>query len=122
MHAPAPSQPASLRAAIPACRPLKPHPVPTPPAGTCTCGSPFSAQVKSEDGQQTFILKLQYDNSLGQLRACIDKHRAKLKPPPPPTAVYEIRSAFPSRAYINPAETLRTAGLIPNATLFLRAV
>lgn len=35
---------------------------------------------------------------------------------------YEIRTAFPQRAYADLTETLRDAGLVPNATLFLRAV
>lgn len=77
-------------------------------------------QVKNEDGQQTFILKLKYDDNIGSLRACIDTHRAKLKPPA--DKGYEIRSAFPARTYTDAAETLRAAGLIPNATLFLRAL
>ncbi len=32
-------------------------------------------QVKSEDGKQTFILKMQYDDTIFALRKCIDAHR-----------------------------------------------
>jgi len=35
-------------------------------------------------------------------------------------SAYEVRSAFPSRAYLDPEETLRSAGLVPNAAVFLR--
>ena len=43
-------------------------------------------------------------------------------PPRAPGAPYEIRSAFPQRAYTDMEETLRAAGLTPNATLFMRAL
>ncbi|KAJ9527692.1 hypothetical protein QJQ45_025966 [Haematococcus lacustris] len=76
-------------------------------------------QVKSEDGQQTLIVKAQYDDTVGALRSYIDAHRAKQKEGER-TTNYEIRTAFPPRAYTNPQETLRAAGLIPNATLFLK--
>lgn len=82
-------------------------------------------QVKSEDGQQTFILKLQYDDTIGALRKCIDAHRwgvSGAAKAAAPNTKYEIRSAFPARAYVEVHETLRQAGLVPNATLFLRAV
>ncbi|GFH09495.1 UBX domain-containing protein 11 [Haematococcus lacustris] len=75
--------------------------------------------VKSEDGQQTLIVKAQYDDTVGALRSYIDAHRAKQKEGER-TTNYEIRTAFPPRAYTNPHETLRAAGLIPNATLFLK--
>ncbi|GAX86112.1 hypothetical protein CEUSTIGMA_g13524.t1 [Chlamydomonas eustigma] len=82
-------------------------------------------QVKSEDGQQTFILKMQFDDSIYALRKCIDAHRTKLakeQNKPVPSSHYEIRGAFPARAYTEAKETLRDAGLVPNATLFLKAL
>ncbi len=88
-------------------------------------GPPPSLQVKSEDGGKTYILKLQYDDTVFALRKCIDTHRAALAKEqgmPAPGAKYEIRSAFPTRAYTEAKETLREAGLVPNATLFLRAL
>ncbi len=77
--------------------------------------------MKSEDGKSTFILKLQYDDTIGMLRKYIDNHRAKLNKEPATKGAYEIRSAFPARVY-GDQETLRAAGLVPNATLFLRAM
>ena len=35
---------------------------------------------------------------------------------------YEVRTAFPAKAYTDLGETLRSAGLVPNATVFLRAL
>ena len=81
-------------------------------------------QVKSEDGGQAYILKLKYDDTVGALRSCVDAHRAKLivEDGQYRSSNFEIRSAFPSRTYTDTEETLRTAGLVPNATLFLRAL
>ncbi|KAG1676817.1 hypothetical protein FOA52_010326 [Chlamydomonas sp. UWO 241] len=75
-------------------------------------------QVKTDT--QTFILKLKYDDTIGALRRCIDAHRGGASQPP--GKQYEVRSAFPARAYADESETLRAAGLMPNATLFLRAM
>jgi hypothetical protein len=36
-----------------------------------------SAQVKSEDGQQTMIVRLNYDDTIGALHKCINLHRSK---------------------------------------------
>jgi hypothetical protein len=33
-------------------------------------------QIKSEDGKDTFIIRLRYDDTIGELRRCIDAHRA----------------------------------------------
>ena len=35
---------------------------------------------------------------------------------------YEVRTAVPSRAYSDPSQTLKDAGLTPNATIMLRAL
>ncbi|KAG2488049.1 hypothetical protein HYH03_013354 [Edaphochlamys debaryana] len=76
-------------------------------------------QVKSMDGKQTYILKLKYDDTIGALRACINAHLAKAGQA---GSKYEIRSAFPATAYADEKLTLRKAGLVPNATLFLRPI
>jgi hypothetical protein len=49
--------------------------VPVPPEIT-------TLQVKSEDGSHTFIVKLQYDDTIGALRKYIDAHRSKSKEGP----------------------------------------
>ncbi|KAG2427986.1 hypothetical protein HXX76_011972 [Chlamydomonas incerta] len=85
-----------------------------PPATEVT-----TLQVKSMDGKQTFILKFRYDDTIGAVRTALNAHHAKSGHA---GTAYEIRSAFPARAYADEAETLRAAGLIPNGTLFLRPV
>jgi hypothetical protein len=72
-------------------------------------------RVRSESGRQTIVLKMHYDDTIAQLRACIDEARAR------PRAAYEIRTAYPSRALSDESQTLRHAGLVPNAALLLRA-
>ncbi len=34
-------------------------------------------QVKSEDGKETLIIKLKFDDTVAELRKCLDAHRAK---------------------------------------------
>ncbi|KAG2443096.1 hypothetical protein HYH02_009510 [Chlamydomonas schloesseri] len=85
-----------------------------PPATEVT-----TLQVKSMDGKQTFILKFRYDDTIGALRTALNAHHAKSGHA---GTAYEIRSAFPARAYADESETLRAAGFIPNGTLFLRPV
>ncbi|KAF5839235.1 hypothetical protein DUNSADRAFT_1269 [Dunaliella salina] len=80
-------------------------------------------QVKSEDGQQKMIVRLNYDDTIGTLHKCINQHRSKQQGPTgTKTGAYEVRTAFPAKAYSDLSETLRSAGLVPNATVFLRAL
>jgi len=76
-------------------------------------------QVKNEDGSETFVLRLKYDDTIGDVRLALNRHR--LSASKRPTAEYEIRSGFPPRTFSDNHETLRQAGLVPNATLFLRS-
>eukprot|EP00967_Tisochrysis_lutea_P028486 scaffold33191_cov21-Tisochrysis_lutea.AAC.1 len=74
-------------------------------------------QVKSEDGQQKMIVRLNYDDTIGTLHKCINQHRSKQQAAAgTKSGAYEVRTAFPAKAYSNLSETLRSAGLVPNAT------
>ena len=64
-----------------------------------------------------FIVKLGYDATVGDLRAEIDAHRGAASPLAP---AFEIRTAFPARAYNDDAATLEAAGLVPTATVLLQ--
>jgi hypothetical protein len=78
-------------------------------------GTVASVRVKSEDGTQTLLLKLDADgDTVGTLRAAIDSCRTASK-------AYEIRSAFPAKILSDNTLTIRQAGLFPSATLFLKA-
>ncbi|MBN3321411.1 UBX11 protein, partial [Atractosteus spatula] len=71
-------------------------------------------RVKSEDGEQTFIVKMLFSETIGQLRQYLNTHRGEDCPE------YDIISAFPQRQYSDGSQTLQQCGLTPNATLLLR--
>ncbi|KAK3515646.1 hypothetical protein QTP70_026416 [Hemibagrus guttatus] len=74
-----------------------------------------SLRVKSEDGEKTFILKMFFSETIGDLRQYLDAHRGFSEPP------YDIISAFPQQCYhSNDNQTLLQCGLTPNAALLLR--
>jgi len=72
-------------------------------------------RVKDEEGSSTYVLKLHTEETIGQLRLYINKHRGHAHP-------YEIRSSFPVRTYTDTSETMLAAGLVPNAALFLKTI
>ena len=74
-------------------------------------------QVKCEDGSTTFVIKMRFDETVADLRAYLEGPRTKagLK-----ATHYEVRTAFPNRSY-GDADTLKDAGLVPNAVVILRA-
>jgi len=72
------------------------------------------AQVKREDGQQTYVIRLRAEDTIGTLRAALSRHRGA-------DCGFQICSAFPPRQYVDAGETLAQAQLVPNGTLFLRA-
>ena len=77
-------------------------------------------QVKSEDGSETYVLRLKYEDTIGDVRLALNRHRRAPAGREVPAAKYEIQSGFPPRTFGDTHETLRDAGLVPNATLFLR--
>ncbi|XP_056330626.1 UBX domain-containing protein 11 [Danio aesculapii] len=72
-------------------------------------------RVKSEDGTDTFIIKMYFTETIGDLRHYLDVKRG------PSAAAYDIISAFPQRRYSDDTQTLLACGLTPNAALLLRA-
>ncbi|XP_069130862.1 UBX domain-containing protein 11-like isoform X3 [Argopecten irradians] len=71
-------------------------------------------RVKSDSGNQTYILKMKFWETIGDLRKYIDMHRPMGLPD------YQIVSAYPTKVYDNHSETLESAGLTPNAVLHIR--
>ncbi|XDV40704.1 hypothetical protein PO909_009733 [Leuciscus waleckii] len=71
-------------------------------------------RVKSEDGMETFIMKMYFTETVGDLRHYLDMKRG------PGAAPYDIISAFPQRCYSDDTQTLLSCGLTPNAALLLR--
>ncbi|XP_042636209.1 UBX domain-containing protein 11 [Orycteropus afer afer] len=72
-------------------------------------------RIKSENCEQAFLLMMWPKDTVGDVRALLAKARAM-----DPTT-FEIFSTFPPMVYNDDALTLQAAGLVPNATLLLRA-
>ncbi|XP_004377307.1 UBX domain-containing protein 11 [Trichechus manatus latirostris] len=80
---------------------------PAPPLSTL--------RIKSENCEQAFLLMMRPEDTVGDVRALLAQARAV-----DPTT-FEIFSTFPPTVYDDNALTLQAAGLVPNATLLLRA-
>lgn len=71
-------------------------------------------QVRMDSGP-SLILKLRADDTIATVRQYVDAHRGG-----PAASPYELRTAVPVRAYREEGESLRAAGLVPNAVLMVR--
>ncbi|XP_010180618.1 PREDICTED: UBX domain-containing protein 11, partial [Mesitornis unicolor] len=71
-------------------------------------------RIKSESGEQTYIVKMLFTETIGDLR----QHLARIRGGDSDS--YEIISTFPQRVYVDNARSLQECGLIPNASLLLR--
>ena len=76
-------------------------------------------QVKSEDGRNTYVLRLQASDTIQDLRDALNAYRAKAEGKGRPTR-FQIKSAWPNRTFGEGSRTLKEEGLVPNATLFLQ--
>ena len=70
-------------------------------------------QVRTHTGTK-FVVKLGYDACVGDLRAEIDARLGAAAP------AYDVRTAFPARAYGDDAATLESAGLVPTAVILVQ--
>ncbi|XP_029427107.1 UBX domain-containing protein 11 isoform X2 [Rhinatrema bivittatum] len=71
-------------------------------------------RIKSESGDQTYIVKMHFSETIADLRKYLAQHRGT------DSNSYDIISTFPQREYSDNSKTLQEYGLIPNATLLLR--
>ncbi|XP_063810800.1 UBX domain-containing protein 11 isoform X3 [Pseudophryne corroboree] len=71
-------------------------------------------RIKSENGDHTYKVRMLPTETLGDLRAILAQHRVS------DVASFDIISSFPYCVYDNNTCTLQEAGLVPNASLFLR--
>ncbi|XP_062996191.1 UBX domain-containing protein 11 [Elgaria multicarinata webbii] len=71
-------------------------------------------RIKSENGEKTYIIKMSFTETVGDLRRHLARSRGREVKP------YEILSTFPSRVYNDDSMTLEECGLVPNAALLLR--
>ncbi|KAF5924591.1 UBX domain-containing protein 11 isoform X3 [Diceros bicornis minor] len=72
-------------------------------------------RIKSENGEQAFLLMMRPEDTVGDVRALLAQARAV------DATTFEIFSAFPPTVYHDDTLTLQSAGLVPNAALLLRA-
>ncbi|XP_024622548.1 UBX domain-containing protein 11 isoform X1 [Neophocaena asiaeorientalis asiaeorientalis] len=72
-------------------------------------------RIKSENGEQAFLLLMRPEDTVGDVRTLLAQARAV------EATTFEIFSTFPPTVYHNDALTLQAVGLVPNATLLLRA-
>ncbi|NWU55784.1 UBX11 protein, partial [Dromas ardeola] len=71
-------------------------------------------RIKSESGEQTYIVKMLFTETIGDLRQHLAHTRGG------DSDSYEIISTFPQRVYADNSRSLQECGLIPNASLLLR--
>lgn len=74
-------------------------------------------RIKTPDGGTVLELRLPSDSTVGHLKAAVRGHL--IGKAGAPVAGFTIRTSFPAREYDNDAETLREAGLVPNALLLM---
>ncbi|XP_066126119.1 UBX domain-containing protein 11 isoform X1 [Saccopteryx bilineata] len=72
-------------------------------------------RIKSENGNQAFLLMMRPEDTVGDVRTLLAQARAV------DANSFEIFSTFPPIVYHEDMITLQAAGLVPNATLLLRA-
>ncbi|XP_070620805.1 UBX domain-containing protein 11 isoform X2 [Erythrolamprus reginae] len=71
-------------------------------------------RIKSENGEKTYIVKMSFTETIGDLRQHLAQNRGEELQP------YEILSTFPLQVYNDDAASLEECGLVPNAFLRLR--
>eukprot|EP00041_Stephanoeca_diplocostata_P018447 m.386520 g.386520 ORF g.386520 m.386520 type:complete len:511 (+) comp21015_c0_seq1:318-1850(+) len=76
-----------------------------------TAGKIATIQVKSEDGKETFVLKLKFSDTVGTMRTYIDRHRGDTAP-----RAYKLVSTYP-RKDLHDDMVLQDNGLTPQATI-----
>ncbi|XP_035418233.1 UBX domain-containing protein 11 isoform X3 [Cygnus atratus] len=71
-------------------------------------------RIKSESGEQTYIVRMLFTETIGELRQHLARARGG------DSSSYEIISTFPQRVYADNSRSLQECGLIPRASLLLR--
>ncbi|KAM9532349.1 UBX domain-containing protein 11 isoform 2-T2 [Guaruba guarouba] len=71
-------------------------------------------RIKSESGEQTYIVKMLFTETIGDLRQHLAHARGG------DSDSYEIISTFPQRVYRDNSQSLQECGLTPNACLLLQ--
>ncbi|XP_046847968.1 UBX domain-containing protein 11-like [Xenia sp. Carnegie-2017] len=70
-------------------------------------------RIKSERGDETYILKMKFTDTIDKVRYFINKERPELHDG------YRIKTSFPNMVYDDVMQTLEEVGLVPNAILHI---
>jgi len=79
-------------------------------------------RVKGMDGRRMYALTLRASDTVGKLRAYLKRATEEDEDDKNVGLGFEIRGAYPPRAYADDDETLMEAGLVPNAALLLKPI
>ena len=82
-------------------------------------GEQSRLRIKTPDGDRVLELSLPYDATIEALRRAILAH---LSAAGQAVGRFTLRTSFPARQFDRDSETLREAGLVPNASLFMSLV
>ena len=82
-------------------------------------GEQSRLRIKTPDGDRVLELSLPYDATIEALRRAILAH---LSAAGQAVGRFTLRTSFPARLFDRDSETLREAGLVPNASLFMSLV
>ena len=72
-------------------------------------------RIKSESGSHTYIVKMRFRETIGDLRRYLDAHRAG------ETTEYEICATYPRKVFSDDKASMEASGLVPNGVLHLQA-
>lgn len=70
-------------------------------------------RIVTENGDHTYIVKMKFKETIGNLRTYLDNQRR-------PKVPYDIVSTFPHKVHKNNNMTLEACGLTPNAVIHLK--
>ncbi|XP_012567140.1 UBX domain-containing protein 11 isoform X1 [Hydra vulgaris] len=70
-------------------------------------------RIKSETGDQTYLLRMRYDQTVGDVYRYLDSIRNH-------QSLYQLKSSFPNKTFTDFDITLKDCGLVPNATLHIQ--
>lgn len=73
-------------------------------------------RIKSESGNNTYIVKMRFNETVGDLRKYLNQHRDG------ESSEYEISSTYPRKQLVDDNASMQECGLVPNGVLYLRAV
>ena len=85
-------------------------------------GEVTTLRVKAMNGGKTYVVRLRFDDTVGDLRRRLEKVSGEDEDDANVGNEFEIMGGYPPRAFTEDEVTLREAGLVPNAALLLKPV